>query len=199
MRQQIPEAENTAAYQVALGTLQYRNGSLEDALASAQAAIDASGDEEQKAQAYLLAANIYEEMGDDFLSEEIEWLEMGFPSCRQPITMCWQSRWRRPISAFPMQKEPLKASARLLRPISRFRQTATKPIEIRLSTAIVQYRLKDFAAAEQTLLSLQEAYPDDYRVYKWLAFVADAEQARQEPMISPRPEAIGSRPNSSMK
>ena len=50
--------------------------------------------------------------------------------------------------------------------------------EIRLSTAIVQYRLKDFAAAEQTLLSLQEAYPDDYRVYKWLAFVADAEQAQ---------------------
>ena len=178
MRQQIPEAENTAAYQVALGTLQYRNGSLEDALASAQAAIDASGDEEQKAQAYLLAANIYEEMGDDFLSEEIEWLENGISQ----LPAAYYNVLAEPLAAAYIRLSDAEGTSeglsKALEAYQQIQANGNQTFEIRLSTAIVQYRLKDFAAAEQTLLSLQEAYPDDYRVYKWLAFVADAEQAQ---------------------
>ena len=178
MCQEIPEAEDTAAYQVALGTLQYRRGSLEDALASAQAAINASGDEEQKAQAYLLAANIYEEMGDAFLSEEIDWLETGISQ----LPAAYYNVMAEPLAAAYVRLSAAEGTSEgLSRALEVYQQMQTngnQTFEIRLSTAIVQYRLKDFAAAEQTLLSLQEAYPDDYRVYKWLAFVADAEQAQ---------------------
>ena len=52
-------------------------------------------------------------------------------------------------------------------------------MELRLSAAIVQYRMQNFTAAEDTLLKLLEDYPDDYRVYKWLAFNADAIQIQR--------------------
>lgn len=176
MRQEIPEAEDTAAYQVALGTLQYRRGGLEDALASAQAAINASGDEEQKAQAYLLAANIYEEMGEAFLSEEIDWLETGISQ----LPAAYYNVMAEPLAAAYVRLSAAEGTSEgLSRALEVYQQMQTngnRTFEIRLSTAIVQYRLEDFAGAEQTLLSLQEEYPDDYRVYKWLAFVADAEQ-----------------------
>lgn len=178
MRQEIPEAEDTAAYQVALGTLQYRRGSLEDALASAQAAISAFGDDEQKAQAYLLAANIYEEMGDTFVSEEIDWLENGISQ----LPAAYYNVMAEPLAAAYVRLAAAEGTSEgLSRALEVYQQIQTngnKTFEIRLSTAIVRYRLEDFAGAEQTLLSLQEEYPDDYRVYKWLAFVADAKQNR---------------------
>ena len=44
-------------------------------------------------------------------------------------------------------------------------------LEVRLNIAMLQYQLRDFTDAMETLQALKTDYPKDYRVYKWLAFV----------------------------
>ena len=43
-------------------------------------------------------------------------------------------------------------------------------LEVRLNIAMLQYQLRDFTDAMETLQALKTDYPKDYRVYKWLAY-----------------------------
>lgn len=175
----IPDAPHTAAYQVALGTIKYQQGDLDGALEVVKSACVADGDPEQCAQAYLLADRIYQEMGNSSLSDEIALLTEGVES----LPVIYSNLLSQPLASAYLRRADAdtntKDLAQALELYQKMQENGNDTFEVRLSTAIVQYRMKEFEDAEKTLLALEGDYPDDYRIYKWLAFVADAEQTQK--------------------
>ena len=180
MTAHIPGAQTTAAYQVAAGAMRYRQGDYDAALAAALSAIAAGGEADQIAQAYLLAAEVYEARGDAgtaALLEEAGLLEEGL----ERLPALHYNTLAEPLAAVYVrlgEDDPAYLD-KALDTYLQMQENGNSAFAVRLSTAIVQYRMEDFADAEQTLLALLDDYPDDYRVYKWLAFNADALMIRR--------------------
>ena len=180
MESQILNASDTTAYQVAMGTILYRQNDLDEALEVVQNALKTDGEEEQLAQAYLLAAKIYEAKGDRFISEEISLLESGL----QTLSPIYYNIIAEPLAATYIRQADIHFNtdslSKALELYQQIERNGNESLELRLSIAIVQYRMQNFTAAEDTLLKLSEDYSDDYRVYKWLAFNADAIQIQRD-------------------
>ena len=171
----IPEAKSTPSYQIAYGMVCYRRGEAENALAAAYEVIESGGESEELVQAYLLAARILAEQ-EDGAAEEIALLKNGI----QEVPQMYYNTLGEPLAeAYVRRAEEQGGSSDLAEALEIYQniqKNGNRTSEIRLSMAVVQYRLKQFKDAGNTLLELLEDFPDDYRIYKWLAFVEDAGQ-----------------------
>lgn len=170
MRRQVPQAEQSGDYLLVQSELLRRQGSLSEALDAACQAIEAGTDSDMLARAYRLAASLCEEMGDEMLSEEIRLLTQGIETlpdgyfnalagqlasaCIRQAEATGQTRYR---------EQALRTYEELVR-------HGNSTLEVRLNMAMLQYQLRDFERAVETLRALCQDYPKDYRVYMWLAF-----------------------------
>lgn len=175
LAEEIPQAESTISYQTALGMLSYRQGNTEQALAATYAVIQAGGDGEELVQAYLLAAEILAGQ-ENGTAEEIVLLEDGIGKLPQMYYNTLAEPLAEAYVRLAEEQGDDSSLADALEVYQNIQKNGNGTFEIRLSTVIVQYRMKRFEDAGDTLAQLMKDFPDDYRVYKWLAFVEDAEQ-----------------------
>lgn len=87
------------------------------------------------------------------------------------ITMRWQDRL---ATSYIRQAEVTGNSSyqeKALQTYQKMEDNGNTTLEVRLNIAMLQYQLRDFTDAMETLQALKIDYPKDYRVYKWLAFV----------------------------
>lgn len=174
MKQAIPDAEQSCDYQLVQSELMRAQGSYEQALTAAYAAMEVGADDDQLARAYRQAATICEEMGDDNLLEEIGLLEEGIERVSDGYYNVLAGQL---ASAYLRQAEATADAQYQKKALAVYQQMEANgngSAEVRLNTAMLQYQLRDFTQAMQTLQSLQADYPSDYRVYKWLT-LAQAE------------------------
>lgn len=123
------------------------------------------------ARAYRLAASICEEIGENKISEEIELLEHGIE--RLPGGY-YNALAGQLATSYIRQAEVTGNSSyqeKALQTYQKMEDNGNTTLEVRLNIAMLQYQLRDFTDAMETLQALKTDYPKDYRVYKWLAFV----------------------------
>ena len=171
MKAAIPQAEQSGDYQIVQGELLRKQGDLSGALQAAYKAIETSDDNDLLARAYRLAASICEEIGESKISEEIELLEHGIE--RLPGGY-YNALAGQLATSYIRQAEVTGNSSyqeKALQTYQKMEDNGNTTLEVRLNIAMLQYQLRDFTDAMETLQALKTDYPKDYRVYKWLAFV----------------------------
>ncbi len=171
MKTAIPQAEQSGDYQIVQGELLRKQGDLSGALQATYKAIETSDDNDLLARAYRLAASICEEIGENKISEEIELLEHGIE--RLPGGY-YNALAGQLATSYIRQAEVTGNSSyqeKALQTYQKMEDNGNTTLEVRLNIAMLQYQLRDFTDAMETLQALKIDYPKDYRVYKWLAFV----------------------------
>lgn len=144
---------------------------MSGALQATYKAIETSDDNDLLARAYRLAASICEEVGESKISEEIELLEHGIE--RLPGGF-YNALAGQLATSYIRQAEVTGNSSyqeKALQTYQKMEDNGNTTLEVRLNIAMLQYQLRDFTDAMETLQALKTDYPKDYRVYKWLAFV----------------------------
>ena len=144
---------------------------MSGALQATYKAIETSDDNDLLARAYRLAASICEEIGENKISEEIELLEHGIE--RLPSGY-YNALAGQLATSYIRQAEATGNSSyqeKALQTYQKMEDNGNTTLEVRLNIAMLQYQLRDFTDAMETLQALKTDYPKDYRVYKWLAFV----------------------------
>lgn len=180
MKTAVPNAEQSGDYQIVLGEIARRKGDLDAALDAAKAAIAAGGsDNDLLARAYRLAADVCEEQGDSALDEEITLLEQGV----QALPAGYYNALAGQLASAYLRKaensDSDSARQKALEIYQQMQQSGNTSLEVRLNSAMLQYQLKQFGDALTTLQGLENDYPNDYRVYEWLAFVQGELEAQQ--------------------
>ena len=179
MEQAIPQAKQSADYQIVQSELLRKQGNLSAALEAAQTAAEMGEDNDLLARAYRLAANICEEMGDSETAKEIELLNQGIAQLPEGYYNALAGQL---ASAYIRQAEQTGDSAyqkKALETYQKLQSNGNSSLEIRLNIAMLQYQLRSFRDALDTLQALENDYPKDYRVYEWLAFVQGELEAQK--------------------
>lgn len=171
MLEQFPDAQNSLDYQMVCAELNAAANNKEEALAELKAIVRQSSDEQLLSRAYVMAAQIYETMGDEMVAEEIALLEEGMDRLSGSYRNLAGSYLG---MAYVRQADLLSENDPVEKALTVFcqmRDNGLNTRSVRLNIAVLQQRLGQYDAAAETLEELAEDYPNDYRVYKRLAFL----------------------------
>ena len=154
------------------GEIAYGNNQAEEAIELFQTALNVTDSDSTRRRCISFCARAYQMLGDDYLDEEIAFLEewrgvLGASSSMQ-ITESLAEAYAR--------KGDYEQSLALFDEI---RSQGYASYQILENIAILYQQSDQLDAAEATLQEMNEQYPDRYRTYKRLAFLEADRQQRK--------------------
>ena len=161
------------------GEIAASKGEFDTAIECLNACIGTTESQEQKRRAVLLCAQIYQQMGEPYLDEEIHLLEQAERTLSLETSMNLSEQLadayaRKAKSAEPFAQEYYQKA---LERFEKLYQSGYSTRQMMENIAIIYQQTERLEQAQEMLLKMAEAYPKDYRAYKRLAFLeADKQQ-----------------------
>jgi serine/threonine-protein kinase len=161
------------------GEIEFSKGNYTDAEQYFSSAISTAETDSLKQRAVLFCAKSYQNLGNSYLDKEIALLENAENSLGTSANFHIVER----LGDAYTRKARLSASAKYYdQAIKKFEylyDNGYTTYQIMENIAILYQQVNNFSSAEKMLTSMAEKYPDQYKVYKRLAFLeADKQQRR---------------------
>lgn len=162
------------------GEISYAQGNYEEAVSQLSDAILATQDSDLMTRAAVLIAKSYESLGDEYLDDEISFLELTLGSLGLDSSMQLQEMLADAYAGMAQISEGETADEYYEKALSGFLalyQMGYSTRQMMENIAILYQEMGLFDEAADMLWQMADQYPDDYRTYKRLAFLeADIQQ-----------------------
>lgn len=145
-------------------------GNKEEALAFYDKVFALSKDSAVLSRAYLLAAQICESLGDDYLEREIAILESAVEALGSQGSLLHMDALASAYSRYGTASGDSSYFTKALVLYESLYDRGQTNFTTMLNIGTLQMKLKDYKGAETTLLALCKGYPNDYRGYMYLTF-----------------------------
>lgn len=161
------------------GEIAASKGEFDTAIECLNACIGTTESREQKRRAVLLCAQIYQQLGEPYLDEEIRLLEQAERTLSLETSMNLSEQLadayaRKAKCGDPFAQEYYQKA---LERFEKLYQSGYSTRQMMENIAIIYQQTERLEQAQEMLLKMAEAYPNDYRAYKRLAFLeADKQQ-----------------------
>lgn len=155
------------------GELCIANGDTSQALVSFQKTMDTTTDAVLKRRAVLLSVEIYMENGrwDEAIALLEQTLNQAGNEEKLTLTEALAEAYMRKGDTAEQETDAKTAWGKALTYLQELQGQGYVTWQIQENIAILQEMLGNFSEAEEVLLAMKENYPQDYRVYKRLAFL----------------------------
>ncbi len=164
---------------MAQGEIAHVQGQYSEAVDCLNRTISLTDDRSMKKRAILLLRDVYRDMGDDTVDDEIALLEQYVGQFDQ-VDALVMTEYLAEAYTRKAQSETADADAyygKALTLFEKVRDGGYVTFQLQQNIAILYENLGRFDEAEQTLLDMAKDYPDRYETYKRLAFLdADRQQ-----------------------
>ena len=165
------------------GEIAFAKKEFEQAQDYLDKAISASKDDDLRRRAVILYDEIYREMGDSYLDEEIAFLEQE--ERRAAGSQSVMNLTERLADAYARKAEADEANQKdyYQKSLDKFLllyENGYSTRQMMENIAIVYQALGEYDQAEQMLISMGEKYPDSYVSYKRLAYLEAEKQQSKE-------------------
>ncbi len=162
------------------GEISYAQGNYEEAVSQLSDAILATQDSDLMIRAAVLIAKSYVSLGDEYLGDEISFLETTLNNLGLQSNLQLQEMLADAYASMAQLSEGETADEYYEKALSGFMnlyQMGYSTRQMMENIAILYQEMGQFDEASDMLWQMAEQYPDDYRAYKRLAFLeADIQQ-----------------------